>query len=352
MSAKRRGGKSQDAGAGRARPVGGRGPEGPLPNAVRPDGPSPDDLAASTGGAAAGSRLGGVFVGGAPLLPDVGATGAPMTAVIAVMSALAALALAGFIAIAAAAERWTDDLEASMTVQVKGADKEEIDGRTLSALSVLEAADGVSGIQVRPPEEAAKLLTPWLGEGASAYLSVPALIDFKVDAAARADLGGLRARLVGASDGLILDDHGVWNDSLRTAARSGQALTFGIFVLVTAAACAIAAFAARAGLAANADVISLLHLVGATDAFIAGEVQKRFLFVSLRGSLIGLAAAAAAIAALTLIVGASGPPEFFLPSFATHPALLAPMLLVPAAISAATSVTARRTVLASLKQDL
>ncbi len=352
MSA-RSGSQSGGKGAGRALPVGGKGPEGPLPTAVRPGGPTPQDLAAAPGSQrAAGSRLGGVFVGRAPLLPDAGATGAPMTAVIAVMSALAAIALAGFVAIAVAAERWTDDLEASMTVQVKGASVAEIEARTELALKVLETTEGVSEIEVRPPAEAAELLTPWLGAGASEYLSVPALVDIKADARARENIASLKARLTGASDGIVLDDHGDWNRALANAARSGQALTFGVFALITAAACAIAAFAARAGLAANADVVSLLHLVGATDNFIASEVQKRFLFVALRGSLIGLVGAVATIAAISLIAGASGARGYFLPSFETNPLLLAPMLIVPAAISAATSITARRTVLASLKQDL
>ena len=97
----------------------------------------------------------------------------------------------------------------------------------------------------------------------------------------RERVDALRERLEAASPGLALDDHGAWNDILSSAAQSGQLLAFGVFALVLGAACAVAAFAARAGLAANADVVSLLHLIGATDDFIAAQVQRRFFVIGL-----------------------------------------------------------------------
>ena len=57
-----------------------------------------------------------------PLLPEAGAGGAPLTAVIAVISFLAALSLAAFLVIASAAGEWTEELKTSFTVQIKGAD--------------------------------------------------------------------------------------------------------------------------------------------------------------------------------------------------------------------------------------
>ena len=98
----------------------------------------------------------------------------------------------------------------------------------------------------------------------------------------------LQSRLTAAAPGAVIDDHGEWHGRLSAAARSGQMLAFSVFILILGAACAIAIFAARAGLAANEKIVSLLHLVGATDQFIANEVQRRFVILGLRGSLAGL----------------------------------------------------------------
>ena len=286
-----------------------------------------------------------------PLLPEAGAAGAPLTAVIAVISALAALALAAFILIRLAANDWTAELAASLTVQVKGADVEEIEARTELAREVLDAAPGVLEYRVLDSGEAAALLEPWLGKGAETYLNVPALIELKAEPGLRTRLDDLRAELETASEGISLDDHGEWNNLLSAAARSGQFFAFGVFALVLGAACAVAVFAARAGLAANADVVSLLHLIGATDEFIAAQVQRRFFSIGLKGSLAGLAIALFAVALAIIGARARGAAAFFLPHLKLSADLLLPMLLVPIAICLATAMTARLAVLSSLRRE-
>lgn len=287
----------------------------------------------------------------APLLPEAGAAGAPLTAVIAVIAALAALALAAFVLIAGAAADWTDELASSFTVQVKGVDAAEIESRTAIARAVLEATPGIQGFDVTPSAEAARLLEPWIGRGNTDGLNVPALIAIEADPNVRENINTLRDRLEAASPGLILDDHGDWNRRLTAAARSGQALAFGIFALIMGAAGAISIFAARAGLAANADIVSLLHLVGATDDFIAREVQRRFLIIGLRGSFAGLFLAFIAIGLVAIAAQAGGPAAFFLPSIDLGLDLMIPMLAVPLAICLATAITARLTVMRSLARQ-
>ncbi|MEL6369651.1 MAG: hypothetical protein AAFY84_00170 [Pseudomonadota bacterium] len=286
-----------------------------------------------------------------PLLPEAGAAGAPLTAVLAVISSLAALALAAFVVIANAAADWTAELDASLTVQVKGVDQEEIAARTDIAVDVLRATPGIEDVTVTASPEAAKLLEPWLGKGNADSLNVPALIEIRGSQDLRENLNDLEARLDAASPGLILDDHGDWNRRLTSAARSGQALAFGIFALIMGAASAIAIFAARAGLAANAEIVALLHLVGATDDYIAAQVQRRFFIIGLRGAFVGLLIAIFAIGLLALAARARGATEFFLPSIEFSLDLILPMLIVPLAVCLATAVTARLTVLRSLRRQ-
>lgn len=288
----------------------------------------------------------------APLLPEAGAAGMPLTAVIAVISALATLSLAAFILIATAANEWTTELASAMTVQVKGANPTEIEARTVVAQEILENTDGITQITVLPAIEAAKLLEPWLGkDNINAYLNIPALIEIQIDPALKPEIEVLERTLNDASDGITLDDHGSWNSKLNDAANSGQLLAFGIFALIMLAACAIAIFAARAGLSANEKIVSLLHLVGATDHFIAREVQRRFFIIGLRGSLIGLILAIFALGLTALATRTHGAEAFMLPGLSLGPRFIGFLLIVPIAICLVTSLTARQTVLRTLRLE-
>lgn len=286
----------------------------------------------------------------APLFPEAGSGGAPLTAVIAVISSLAALALAAFLLIAGAAETWTTELKSSVTIQVKGADLAEIEARTAKAAKALEGSPHIIDFNIVSSAEAGKLLEPWLGKGNAAGLNVPALIELRLTEDGRRNIDAIEETIAAVDEGLAIDDHGDWNARLARAARSGQALAFAIFALIMAAASAISIFAARAGLAANAEVVSLLHLVGATDDFIANEVQRRFTIIGLRGSAIGLVIALFALGLFALATRSRGADAAFLPGLSLTPDIAFPLLAVPIAICLVTAIAARYTVLRTLRE--
>jgi len=238
----------------------------------------------------------------------------------------------------------------SVTIQVKGVDADEINERLKSAQEILSSFPGVDDVKIIESKDAAKLLEPWLGKGNADALNVPALIEVKLSKVGQTDIGALSKRLQAISPGVILDDHGGWNDRLADAARSGQALAFAVFALIMGAACAISIFAARAGLSANEEVVSLLHLVGATDDFIANEVQRRFTVIGLRGSMLGLIAATFLLTLFSFATRARGGDGFLLPGLTIGPDLLIPLLLVPFAICLVTAIAARMTVLRTLRE--
>lgn len=287
-----------------------------------------------------------------PLLPEAGAGGAPLTAVIAVMSFLAVLAMAAVLIIHQSAGRWTAELQSEITVQIKGANAGEIAAGASAAMRVLEGEDGVEEAVLKSDAETAALLEPWLGKGnAEAFLNIPALIEVKVTPALRSDLDPLRAQLKEAAPGAVLDDHATWHARLATAAQSGQALALLVFLLVMGAACAVSIFAARAGLAANHDIVSVLHLVGATDEFVAAEVQRRFFILGFRGAMAGLIAAFAALAAAALMLDAGLGKDSFLPQFTLGGWHGLWLFAVPLATCLVTAVTARMTVLKTLRRQ-
>lgn len=287
-----------------------------------------------------------------PLLPEAGAGGAPLTAVVAVISFLAVLAMAALLIINQAADSWTSALKSEMTVLVKGADQAEIAAGVSAALRVLEDTQGVVEATARSREDAAALLEPWLGQGnVEAFVNIPAIIEIKAGPSLRANLDLLRNRLEAAAPGATLDDHASWHNRLAAAARSGQALAFTIFLLVMLAAGAISVFAARAGLSANHEIIDVLHLVGATDEFIAAEVQRRFFILGLRGALAGLAAALLALGLAAVAMRAGIGADGFLPQFTLGGWLVLWLFTVPIVTCFVTALTARLTVLRTLREQ-
>ncbi len=284
-----------------------------------------------------------------PLLPEAGAAGAPLMTVIAVISFLACLALAGFFFVRQAAQQWTSDLSGSITVQIVGDSPSVIDRDIAAAENVLRATSGVEEVRVYSLEQRRKLLEPWLGKGrVSDSLPVPGIIAVEVSPALRKDLSGLQMDLANRAPGARLDDHGVWNDSLSASARTGQILAFGIFLLIMVAACAVIIYAARAGLAANKEIIDVLHLVGASDEFIAAEVQRRFFVLGLRGALMGLSLAIIVLLLSGWALQGLEPSGYFLPAIRNNSATMVWLLMVPLLICTVAAVSAKQTVMRSL----
>jgi cell division transport system permease protein len=76
--------------------------------------------------------------------------------------------------------------------------------------------------------------------------------------------------------------------------------------LIAGAAAAVVVFATRAGLAAQRDVVEVLHLAGAEDGFIARLFQLRFARVAAVAGLIGAGGAILSGAMLRLLGGSQG----------------------------------------------
>ena len=138
-----------------------------------------------------------------------------------VMSYLAALALAGAMAVSDMADRWSGGLAGGLTVQVAAASPGRpassggsalppLAGRVEAALTILRATPGVRAAEPLSAEAVSRLLEPWLGAGAASdpLLPVPALIDVAVDGPV--DLAALRAGFDAAGLAATVDDHGGW----------------------------------------------------------------------------------------------------------------------------------------------
>lgn len=241
-----------------------------------------------------------------PLAGDASARFLPWVA--GAMVFLAALALAGALLAQTVASRWQQDLAGSLTVEIPPRPGASTTEREQAALGVLRAATGVAAAEVVPRSRLERLVEPWLGIGAHvAELPLPSLIEVRLAENAAADLAGLGARLAEAVPGAKLDDHALWLAGVGTVVRAVEAVALAVVALIAVLCAAAVGFAVRTGLAIHRDVVEVLHLIGARDSYIARQFAGHAFRTTLKGGIIGLAAAVSLVAALAEGRGSLGP---------------------------------------------
>lgn len=231
------------------------------------------------------------------VVPPSGFTATLTVFTAAAMAFLAVFALALSLATGRLADRWGNELARTATVRIS-APEAQMAAQTAAALRVLETTTGVARARALDDAEQAALLEPWFGPGLPLdQLPIPRLIEV-IETAEGFDAQGLRLRLAAEVPGAVLDDHTRWRDPLVRAASRLRLLGWLSLLLIGAATAAMITLAAQAALAANAQVITVLRLVGAQDGYVARAFVRRFAARGLGGAAIGTALGCLAIFAL------------------------------------------------------
>ncbi|RID93210.1 cell division protein FtsX [Gemmobacter lutimaris] len=202
------------------------------------------------------------------------------------MTFLAVFALALSMAAGRMADRWSDALARTATVRIS-APADQIEMQTRAVLDVLATTPGVESARALSDEEQRKLLEPWFGPDLPVdSLPLPRLVELTEDSAGY-DADGLRQRLLAEAPGAVLDDHTRWRRPLAVAAGRLRLLGLVSILLIGGTMAGMITLAAHAALAANAQVIRVLRLVGARDSYIARAFVRRFTLRALAGSAVG-----------------------------------------------------------------
>ncbi len=223
-----------------------------------------------------------------PLVPpDAIATRALVT-VIAIMTFLASLTAGSAVLVSDVSRGWRQDVAREMSIQLKPITGRNIELDVKKVEEIARAAPGVKDVSALSPSESERLLEPWLGTGLDLKeLPVPRMIVLKLAPDTQLDLAKLRATLAQNVPGANLDDHRQWIDRLTVMSRTTVLVAIVIFGLVLIAMALAVAFATRGAMAGSREVINVLHFVGAEDSYIARQFQRHFLWLGLRGGLIG-----------------------------------------------------------------
>ena len=220
-------------------------------------------------------------------VPPSGMTARLTVFVAAVMAFLAVLALALSLSAGRVADRWAEELAQAATLRLP-ASEDQADALLRAAINVLETTPGVASARALTPDEQTALLAPWFGPDLPLdALPVPQLVEVIADDDGY-DLAGLQARLAAEVPGAVLDDHTSWREPLIAAADRLRLIGWVVVLAIFAAMGAMITLAAHAALAANAQVIRVLRLVGARDIYIARGFVRRFTLRAGAGAIAGV----------------------------------------------------------------
>lgn len=213
------------------------------------------------------------------------------------MAFLAVFALALSLAAGRLADRWSESLARESTIRI-AATAGQADAEAAAVLAILGTTPGVAEARRLDPVEQAALLEPWLGPDLPLdALPLPPMIEVTEDGDGF-DEAGLRLRLEAEVPGAVLDDHTRWRAPLVAAAMRLRGLGWTALLLIAGILAGMVTLAAQASLSANTQVIRVLRLVGARDAYVVRAFTRRFTLRAAAGAAIGAALGMAAVALL------------------------------------------------------
>jgi cell division transport system permease protein len=222
-----------------------------------------------------------------PVVPEGSVAGRTLLLLIAIMTFLMALTLGGVVLVQKSAMGWSAEVGREVTIQIRPVEGEVMESNLRTAVALAEATPGVASAHALSEAENLKLLEPWLGAGLDlSAIEVPRLVVVELSDPEDADIAKLTEDLK-AVKGASLDTHAAWRQQLNTMA--GTIVVSGLLVLSLIGVATVLAiiFATRGTMASNREIVDVLHFIGASNAFIAGEFQGRFLSIGLRGGVIG-----------------------------------------------------------------
>jgi cell division transport system permease protein len=222
-----------------------------------------------------------------PIVPAQSVAGRTLMLLIGIMTFLSCVTFGGVLLVQQSAMGWSADIGREVTIQLRPLDGEVMESNIRLAVSLAEAIPGVASARPLSIEESQALLEPWLGAGLDlADLNIPRLVIVELSDPNVADMARLQNDIA-VINGASLETHAAWRLQLNTMAGTIVVSGLLILALILVATALAIVFATRGTMATNRDIVDVLHFIGASNRFIAGEFQGRFLLLGLRGGLVG-----------------------------------------------------------------
>ncbi|MBX2835031.1 MAG: permease [Micavibrio sp.] len=273
---------------------------------------------------------------------------------VALMSFLAMMALAGGFTMSDITERWSSGLENKATVEIPARTKDgairdpaDVDALVKKIMTTLTSHYNVRSANALSREEIRDLVSPWLGEDASnESLPLPGLISVDLKSMTPRNVEALGSALKTVSGDIHLDTHESWLNDILKLTSTLQITALVITALIGATTVTAIAGAIQSRMAEFRADIELLHLMGASDNYISRQFQRHSARLALKGGAIGVALGMVAICGF-MFLSKSADSEL-VPSITMGASELISFILLPFATMSIAYITARLTVLRTL----
>ncbi|MBI3441236.1 MAG: hypothetical protein HY052_05475 [Proteobacteria bacterium] len=209
------------------------------------------------------------------------------------------LALLVNFSLATITKTWVTGLSGALTVEIKpplspkeggepsSQSQKKFENSVHRVLTLLKDNAAVSEARLMTDAEIRSLIQPWMGPGVTVdAVYLPALIDIKLTP--NADVARLQSDLKAVEPDAGIDSHTDTLDDVKALVK-----TASLFVLLLTSVIVVLAVVAISGivrskLLIHESEVETLHLIGASDEYIARQFRMHTLRGTLKGALIGL----------------------------------------------------------------
>ncbi len=203
------------------------------------------------------------------------------------------LMFSAFLVLDGVAQNWREGMDNTLTVQMMPSEealpKKEEDARRQKVLAFFENLDSVESVRLIPDEEMQKLMSPWLGAKADlSVLPLPALLDVKLKAEASPDFEAMAAELAETAPYATFDNHRLWLGRLVKFASVLRLLALIVLLMVLTVSALSIFYAVCTSLGVHREIISILHIMGAKDNYIAAQYARRSFDIGFGAGLVGM----------------------------------------------------------------
>lgn len=226
---------------------------------------------------------------------------------------------------------------------------ENATGNAQKIVALLQQTDGIASAAIVSNAEIKKWVKPWLGDAESIdMLPLPVMIEARMDDPSAVSFEKLSVAVRGIAPDAKLDSHSAWMVQFTNALWRLQAIAASLALLFLSMMALIITFTAKTSVKLHQQAVTILHSVGALDAYIARQFQVNAGWLSLKGAGIGALASALLYALVGWVTSTAN--SALLPHFSvtmTHIAMFATLPLLAAVIA---MLATRFTVLAQLRK--
>ncbi len=230
--------------------------------------------------------------------------------VIALMTFLCAMTLAGSFMLSNLTSSWEKGLQGQLTIEIRPNEtKEDITENVINLITTT-----YKSVEATQIDQSAfmNMLSPWIGDKNSDNTDqllkdfpLPSLIAVEIKqnisendkAIFNQDLtsGTLEKNLKKIDGSITIDTHETWLNHLISMSHKIRNLGYLIAFIIGATTIAAVAGASRSRITMNQDDIELLHLIGASDHYIAKQFSRHSAIMTLEGACVGLFMALSAL---------------------------------------------------------